>query len=50
MSGRKAPLPEWVYEDLERRKQPHGDGRAPLSLSGWERIIDIRKRRHEGRL
>lgn len=50
MSGRKGPLPRHIYSRFERKVAPYGDGRAPLSLSGWERILEIRKRRDKERL
>lgn len=47
MSRRKPPLPDWVY-DATRRRNSFGDGRAPLPLGGWERIVDRRLRRDKG--
>jgi hypothetical protein len=43
-------FPADLYRRFTRRKMPYGDGRAPLSLSGWERIIEIRQRRAKGLL
>ena len=49
MSRHKAPLPHRVY-GVNHRRKPYGDGRAPLSLGGWERIVDRRLRRDKGLL
>ena len=47
MSRRKTPLLNWAY-GVTRGRKPFGDGRAPLSLCGWERIVDRRLRRDKG--
>lgn len=31
-----------AIEYLERDHRPYGDGRRPLSLCGWERLVDRR--------
>lgn len=31
-----------ALDALERHVRPYGDGRQPISLAGWERLVDRR--------